>query len=292
MVTIFRLMLLGMLSIAVTACTETNGNVSGVDPNVIDDGFLYVGGVDAARAMQPQGPPFSQGLRTGYFAYVDQLKKGYDIPAIAHFSRKAVASAEGLNVQPDMLDYYRGLPKASADELAAARARMISAFDAGGRSSAAADAARAQVAFDCWLRETDKGDTAGISRCKGEFEDAITKVENSLAKPASTYIVFFAWDRADLTPVAQQILTQVATDFKAGKSTTLVLAGYTDTSGSAPYNLKLSERRAKSVAAALAKLGISTDAMKVNWYGETHLRVQTKDGVREPQNRRVEINFQ
>jgi OOP family OmpA-OmpF porin len=292
MVTIFRLMLLGALSIAVTACTETNGNVSGVDPNVIDDGYLYAVDVDAARAMQPQGPPFSQGLRAGYFAYVDRLNQGFDLPAISHFSRKAVASAEGLNVQPDMLSYYRGLPKASADELAAARARLVSAFEAGGRSSDAADAARAQVAFDCWLRETAKGDAAGMSRCKGEFEDAIGKVESSLAKPASTYIVFFAWDRADITPVAQQILEQVANDFKAGKSPTLVLGGYTDTSGPAPYNLQLSERRAKSVAAALAKLGVSSDAMKVSWYGETHLRVQTKDGVREPQNRRVEINFQ
>ncbi len=203
-----------------------------------------------------------------------------------------MASAKGLNVQPDMLDLYGRLPEASASELTAARARMMSAFEAGGRSSDAADAAHAQVAFDCWLRETARGSSAGVDRCKGEFEDAIGKVEASLAKPASTYIVFFAWDRADLTPVAQQVLQQVAKDFLAGKSPQLVLAGYTDTSGSAAYNLKLSERRARSVAAALAKLGVPTDAMKISWFGETHLRVPTKDGVREPQNRRVEINFQ
>lgn len=71
----------------------------------------------------------------------------------------------------------------------------------------------------------------------------------------------------------------------------VVLAGHTDTMGSAKYNMGLSQRRADSVKAYLVGKGIPEDAMATEAFGKTHLLVQTADGVREPQNRRVEITF-
>ena len=71
----------------------------------------------------------------------------------------------------------------------------------------------------------------------------------------------------------------------------IMLAGYTDTSGSANYNQGLSQRRADSVKAYLAGKGIPDGVMTTQAFGETRLLVQTADGVREPQNRRVEITF-
>jgi outer membrane protein OmpA-like peptidoglycan-associated protein len=64
---------------------------------------------------------------------------------------------------------------------------------------------------------------------------------------------------------------------------------YTDRSGSAGYNQRLSERRANNAARALAAMGVPREQMVVSGRGENDNRVPTANGVREPQNRRVEI---
>ncbi|MDR3506043.1 MAG: OmpA family protein [Acidocella sp.] len=107
--------------------------------------------------------------------------------------------------------------------------------------------------------------------------------------PAKTYLVFFDWDKANLTPRATQIIAQAASDSKTQNVTTLDVSGYTDTSGTATYNQGLSERRAKVVAAQLVQDGVSASEIEIHAYGATHLLVPTGPGVREPQNRRVEI---
>ncbi len=107
--------------------------------------------------------------------------------------------------------------------------------------------------------------------------------------PARTFLVFFDWDKADVSARAAQIIAEAASDSKTASVTTLDVSGYTDTSGTADYNQGLSERRAKSVAAALVKDGVPESEIEIHAYGETHLLVATGPGVREPQNRRVEI---
>jgi outer membrane protein OmpA-like peptidoglycan-associated protein len=71
--------------------------------------------------------------------------------------------------------------------------------------------------------------------------------------------------------------------------TRIEVNGYTDTSGKPQYNQRLSVRRAQVVAAELAKDGVPQSAITIQGFGETHLLVSTGPGVREPQNRRVEI---
>jgi opacity protein-like surface antigen len=110
--------------------------------------------------------------------------------------------------------------------------------------------------------------------------------------PAKTYLVFFDWDRYNLTPRATEIIAQAASDSKTANTTTINVSGYTDTSGTAPYNLRLSDRRAKAVAAQLVTDGVAASEIEIHAYGETHLLVPTGPGVREPQNRRVEIVLQ
>ena len=70
-----------------------------------------------------------------------------------------------------------------------------------------------------------------------------------------------------------------------------MLAGHADKSGSDSYNVGLSQRRADSVRAYLAGKGIPETAMSTEAFGESRPLVETADGVREPQNRRVEITF-
>ena len=93
------------------------------------------------------------------------------------------------------------------------------------------------------------------------------------------------------TPEGQQIIALAAQQYKAGGSVRLQVTGYTDLSGSASYNQRLSERRANAVASALAALGVARSDMAVTGRGMNDPRVPTAPGVREPQNRRVEIVF-
>ncbi len=109
---------------------------------------------------------------------------------------------------------------------------------------------------------------------------------------AKTYLVFFDWDRYNLTPRATQVIAQAASDSHTNDVTTIQVSGYTDTSGTAKYNLGLSERRAKAVALQLVNDGVPQSEIEIHAYGETHLLVPTGPGVREPQNRRVEIILQ
>jgi OOP family OmpA-OmpF porin len=107
-----------------------------------------------------------------------------------------------------------------------------------------------------------------------------------------TYLVFFDWDRADLTDRARQIIGEAAQATTRVQVTRIQVNGYTDKSGTARYNQGLSVRRATNVANELVRLGVPRSAISVQGFGETHPLVPTADGVREPQNRRVEIILQ
>jgi outer membrane protein OmpA-like peptidoglycan-associated protein len=74
----------------------------------------------------------------------------------------------------------------------------------------------------------------------------------------------------------------------ANPSELFLVEGYTDAVGSAAYNLALSDRRAESIALALAEIfGVPAENMVVQGYGERYLKVQTQ--AAEPLNRRVAL---
>ena len=105
------------------------------------------------------------------------------------------------------------------------------------------------------------------------------------------FIVFFDWDRADITPQAAGILDNAAEQYRATGNAQVVLAGHADRSGSDQYNVGLSQRRAENVRQYLAGRGIPEGVMRTEAFGESRPLVETADGVREPQNRRVEITY-
>ncbi|MGH6944770.1 MAG: OmpA family protein [Geminicoccaceae bacterium] len=263
------------------------------DPELVDDTDTVLHEYEAVRVMQPQGPLFNQGLRQGYLDYGDARYDATDVRDFWHFAFKAVDSAKGELVLPDTVE-SRDLPANKVEELAAARARLMAALEQTGRKKAPLPAARAQTAFDCWLERTEAGaPPEEIAVCKARFEGAIEDVERALTSTAeNVYLVFFAWDQADLTPVAESVLEQVKADFDAGRLSRVTIAGHADRSGPEPYNEDLSEQRAENVARDLMRRGIPERALIVTWFGEREPRVPTADGVREPQNRRVEITFE
>jgi outer membrane protein OmpA-like peptidoglycan-associated protein len=108
-------------------------------------------------------------------------------------------------------------------------------------------------------------------------------------QPSRTYLVFFDWDRADLTARAKQIIADAATNAGRVSATRIEVSGHADRTGTAQYNQALSLRRAQNVASELMHDGVQQNMIDIRAYGDTKPLVPTAAGVREPQNRRVEI---
>ena len=105
------------------------------------------------------------------------------------------------------------------------------------------------------------------------------------------YLVFFDWNSAVLTTEAQNIVRTAAASAKQTGITRIQLTGHADRSGPDAYNVRLSQRRADAVKAELVKNGVSANEISTIAKGESEPLVPTADGVREPQNRRVQIVF-
>ena len=150
--------------------------------------------------------------------------------------------------------------------------------------------ARAQVMWDQYLEALRGGDKYCITP-----KDAKALLDEALAAcgksgPAN-FIVYFGFDRTNLTAKANQTLDNVVGAVKSMSATALSIVGHTDTSGSANYNQGLSEARARRVAKGLVSRGLKSDSMTLAGRGERELARETGDGVREPLNRRVEITL-
>jgi len=113
----------------------------------------------------------------------------------------------------------------------------------------------------------------------------------SASSAAGTYQVFFGFDEASLTAEARDVVAQAAQSYRSDGSATIVVSGHTDTVGSSDYNQDLGARRAEAVAAELERQGVPQNAISTTSRGEDDLLVPTGDGVREAQNRRVEIQL-
>jgi len=106
---------------------------------------------------------------------------------------------------------------------------------------------------------------------------------------SASFMVFFDWDRSDVSAVAMNTIRQAADNYRATGQTRITTIGHTDTSGPRAYNMALSLRRANAVKNVLVQQGVPATAIAVVGRGEDEPLVQTGDGVREPQNRRVVI---
>jgi outer membrane protein OmpA-like peptidoglycan-associated protein len=111
-----------------------------------------------------------------------------------------------------------------------------------------------------------------------------------MMEPAN-FIVFFGFDQDNVNEGAAQVLNLVGSKYGDYKEGQILLVGHTDTAGSAAYNEALSLRRANNVRFKLIEMGVPASAIGVEARGESEPLEATADGVRNPQNRRVEITI-
>jgi outer membrane protein OmpA-like peptidoglycan-associated protein len=110
-------------------------------------------------------------------------------------------------------------------------------------------------------------------------------------KGPKQFIVFFGFNKSNLTPEAARVVSDAAAAAKEYGSASIMVVGHTDTSGSDSYNMALSMRRAQAVKDGLASNGVPASMVSTSGRGESELMVQTGNGVKEPQNRRATIDL-
>ncbi len=109
--------------------------------------------------------------------------------------------------------------------------------------------------------------------------------------PTSQFVVYFEWDRSNLNPAAAATIDQAVARARQCNINAVVVVGHTDTSGSNAYNMGLSQRRAAVVRDALVSRGMAASLMSTQSRGESELAQPTRDGVREPLNRRTAVTI-
>lgn len=109
--------------------------------------------------------------------------------------------------------------------------------------------------------------------------------------PVKTFIVFFDFNKSNLTPEAVNVVGQAVKAAQQSQPVRILVTGHTDTVGSDSYNLALSERRAMSVKNQMVADGLN--ATEITTVGKSFHDplVPTGPGVREPQNRRAVIDL-
>lgn len=111
------------------------------------------------------------------------------------------------------------------------------------------------------------------------------------ACPTSDFVVYFEWDRSNLNQAAMDTIDQAVTRARECNVSAAAVIGHTDTSGSTAYNVGLSERRASVVRDAMVARGMDAAVIRTEARGESDLARATRDGVREPLNRRTAVTI-
>lgn len=106
------------------------------------------------------------------------------------------------------------------------------------------------------------------------------------------FLVFYDYDTPVVTPQGQFIINAAAANFLNSAFTIVHVIGYADTYLDEAYALQFTGQIANTVARALVDGGIPAEVIKAEGRGEQDLRIPTPPGVRQPQNRRVEITFE
>lgn len=178
--------------------------------------------LDRAKQVSPTGTAFENGLCKGYVAIASWEQGESDYEDADAFALRAISAAGGKGVEPEGLADW-ALPKDKVGELGNDRQRIVAALTSGARDKAPAQAAHAQVMFDCWMQEQEENfQPSDISKCRGAFMTAMASVEEAVrskpmakAKPApkpmvqkAKFLVYFPFDSDKITPESKRVILE------------------------------------------------------------------------------------
>lgn len=123
---------------------------------------------------------------------------------------------------------------------------------------------------------------------------AVLKVQQIPLEPKQhvmeeVFEVHFDFNKAIIKPEYAEVIKKLAKTAQENRNVKISVVGHTDTKGTQNYNFALGGRRARAVRDMLVKYGIPSDQIVMVSSGENDLKVQTKDGVKNPENRRARV---
>jgi len=118
----------------------------------------------------------------------------------------------------------------------------------------------------------------------------VTRIDDDELKVTVKNEVLFDYNSTALRSASRDALEEMADVFERYPDTTIVVAGHADSTGSASYNQRLSERRADSVTGYLENLGVRGSRIDAVGYGESQPRASNNTASGRQLNRRVEIH--
>ncbi len=243
---------------------------------------------EAQNALKPGGD-FTNVVAKAYYDMSSTRADAKDYVDSDFYARKSLAASNGQTVLPE--DNKRWAIPGQGDaqtrtQMDQQRTRLISALDNGGRERFPDLAAHSQVTYDCWVERTEMNYRAEWhGQCYREFMTHLADLEVAL-RPQ--FQVYFDYNSSKLNAAAQKVVSDAAAGLPAEGTWHFELIGHADKSGTNPYNMKLSQRRAQAVRTALENAGVPSSRIQVISHGEGHIPVQTADSVKEPKNRVVE----
>ncbi|HEX2858845.1 MAG TPA: OmpA family protein [Alphaproteobacteria bacterium] len=246
-------------------------------------------------------PQFRAYLAKQYFMLADGEDQDWETSDSNYLRSAGVAALNGHPILPHPLEDVH-IVSSAPGELEGARNFLLNVARNGAAEKMPGAYARALSSFDCWVEEQEAEPNAShnTQQCKIRYMRNANLLSSLAGTTTTTTVVereklrtlhsvYFAWNKYDLTPQAREKLQAARTMLSDVNNGKLIITGYADTSGSAAYNQKLSEKRAQTVANYL-QLPADRFEVRVRGFGERNLPVPTADGVRKPENRVVDIS--
>jgi outer membrane protein OmpA-like peptidoglycan-associated protein len=178
-----------------------------------------------------------------------------------------------------------------ADITAANEARMK------GEAQAQAEAAAAQEAAlrtkEAAAREEAERNRQAEMALRAQLLDQFNRVLETRDTPRGLVVnmgdVLFATGKYNLRPEAQIALAKLSGIILSHPGLNLAVEGYTDSTGSDEFNMKLSQQRANTVRDYLVSQGLSADTVTAQGFGKADPVESNDTAAGRQKNRRVEI---
>ena len=208
------------------------------------------------------------------------------IDQLAYLAKQKIAIAQQVASQKaaeaDIANAGRARDRLQLEERTneANRARI----DAQAAQAQATDAQRAALNAEAQTREAQ----AKAAQLEAQMADLqATKTERGMIITIGD--VLFGTDQARLTPDGVNTVRKLADVLIQNPTRTVLVEGFTDSTGSAAHNQELSERRAAAVAVALTGMSIARARVAMRGYGQSYPVAGNDSAGNRQLNRRVEI---
>jgi OOP family OmpA-OmpF porin len=263
------------------------------------------GNVKTLENTYPVDSPFHAALAREYLDFSQQESKASDWVDAQYFADKGLNAAHGAVMEPERLENW-DIPEDALPALAQAREFLTTTLEPKTIAAYPEHAAQAMFLFDCWVEQQEENwQDEDIEHCREEFyrvlDDLMLRVNGGVVPDENTEevvetpveepnLIFFDFNKSNLNPEAEKALAAILEKIKVMDGRyDIVLNGHADRAGKERYNMKLSKKRADTVRTAMKDAGLEEGLIDVFAFGETDPLVPTKDGEREPKNRRVEV---